>query len=91
MTVFIRHATKPPEDEVSPCSPTLAMLVRLMEQRGGMMCGEPLTVNANSYSAAEAEMTTLYRKRGYEQIARAQLAEPNFLLFGVPVVAETDE
>jgi hypothetical protein len=89
VTVFLRSATKSPEDEVSPVMPTIAMCVRLLEQRG--FDDEPLTLSEGSYAAAESEMADLYRKRGYSGIARAQIPQRNFLLFGVPIIAEGND
>lgn len=90
MTTFIRHSTPAIEDEVSPHLPTIAMLCRLIEQRG-VFCDEPLWLNEGSYAAAEAEMKHVIRERGFSEIARASIPQRNFLLLGIPVMVEGED
>ncbi len=90
MSVFIRLSKTETQDNVSSASPTLAMLCRLLDQRMPMQRGEALSVTADTYANAEAEMTAIYQSRGYYGIARASIPQHNFLLFGVPIVAESD-
>ena len=86
MTVLLRFGTEAPIDEITPVSPTLAMLY----ERINSAHADAIVVDAATYSAAEAEMMAIRKARGYSDVARAHLSSRNFLLFGVPIVAETD-
>jgi hypothetical protein len=86
MTVFVRGGTPPIADE-SDC-PTLASLLGRITERSPMQRGEPLKVDAETYGRAEKEMAASRKKRGYGDVARAQLEAENFMLFGVPIVNE---
>lgn len=92
MTVFVRPWPAPPapEDNITPGCPTLAVLVREISDRKYLMRDTPLFVDAATYENAEAEMLAIRQRRGYSTLERASLSAPNFLLFGVPIVTETD-
>ena len=85
MTVLIRAATEAPQDEITPGSPTLAMLCEKIATRLQIFDGEPVILDDGTYEAAESEMKKIFTQRGYSQIARAQMPNKNFLLFGVPI------
>jgi hypothetical protein len=85
VTVFFRSATPALEDEVTPNAPTLAMLCERIVGRAPIFDGEAVIVDDCTYEAAEAEMKAIFLGRGYSDIARAQLSNRNFLLFGIPI------
>ena len=85
MTVFFRSATEAPEDEVTPNAPTLAMLCEKIVSRSSIFDGEAVIVDDGTYEAAESEMKAIYLRRGFSDIARVQLSNRNFLLFGIPI------
>ena len=90
MTVFVRAATVAPDDTITPVTPTLAMLTYKINMRSPSIRSEPLVVDNGTYIAAETEMTAIRKARGYSTLGRAQLPRRNFLLYGTPIVAETD-
>jgi hypothetical protein len=85
VTVFIRSASDALEDEVTPNAPTLAMLCETIAHRAPVFDGEAVIVDDGTYEAAESEMKAIFLRRGYSDIARAQLSNRNFLLFGIPI------
>lgn len=90
MTVLLRWGTPAPDDHITPMAATLAMLCEAINERPLSIRGEPLMVDDGTYAAAETEMLAIRKARGYSDLGRAQLPNRNFLLFGVPIVAETD-
>lgn len=94
-TVFLRAATPPPSDDITPLVPTLADIGQKISARHYAVALDPLLVDPPIYEKAEKEMTTLMERRGYIRrdtkgtvgtIQRAEMPERNFLLMGVPVV-----
>lgn len=95
MTVFLRAATPPPSDAITPQVPTLADLGHKISARHYVIALDPLIVDPPIYEKAEKEMTMLMDRRGFLRhdprgnvvlIQRAEMPERNFLLMGVPVV-----
>lgn len=82
MTVFIRASAPEIQDETTPACPTLARLSQKMVDENIAGC----VVDQQVYCEAEAEMTHIRKLQGYSDIARAQLPQRNFLLFGCPIV-----
>jgi hypothetical protein len=66
-------------------APTLAAIYQKITQRPLWAVEEPLAVDADTFEKALLEMTEVQKCRGFS-VAMAAIAEPNFLLRGVPVV-----
>lgn len=87
-TVFLRSATPPAADAITPQVPILAVLRARMFNRPLVLHLEPLMVDRQTYESAEKEMRTILEQRGFLSMACAEMPERNFLLMGVPVVCQ---
>lgn len=90
MTTFLRFGTDPIPDRISSECPTLAAIQAHITERTDMMRSDPIYVDEITFIRAEKEMKALREARGYTDLARAHIAQRNFLLFGVPIVTEGD-
>lgn len=88
MTVLLRGATADPGDRLTPSIPTLSALTQQIRGRRVLFPGEPVIVDPRTYKAGEDEMIAIYKERGYSTLARADIPQRNFILFGVPIVCE---
>jgi len=89
-TVILRGKTADIADTVTPSCPTLALLTEIIAQRPESQRGLCLVVEAELYQKAEQEMAAIRKSRGYSDLPVANYPQRNFMLFGTPIIAESE-
>lgn len=66
----------------------LAEIARALHERPMFLYGEPLSVSAALFERGADEMRAIMRERGFGLPVVTNMGQPNFILYGTPIVVE---